>query len=106
MRLGWFGSVDCKSLAQERRAILAARKLVQSKRHDLEMSLLSRGFLKVGRTTPRTFEGRVRELVHGHSTFLVVADPKMLARAAPVEQAASGRSASYRWLARTCVRGY
>jgi transposase len=45
MRLGWFRSVDCKSLpAQELRAILTPRKLVQSKRHDLEMSL--RGILR------------------------------------------------------------
>ena len=60
MRLGWFRSVHCKSLpAQELRAILTARKLVQSKRHDLEMSLrgILRGFgLKVGQTTPRSFE--------------------------------------------------
>ena len=51
MRLGWFRSVHCKSLpAQELRAMLTARKLVQSKRHDLEMSLrgILRGFgLKV-----------------------------------------------------------
>jgi transposase len=40
MRLRWFRSVHCKSLpAQELRAILTARKLVQSRRHDLEMSL-------------------------------------------------------------------
>jgi transposase len=37
MRLGWFRPVHCKSLlAQEVRAILTARKLVQSKRHDPE----------------------------------------------------------------------
>src|SRR5438552_4214216 len=75
MRLGWFRSVHCKSLpAQELRAILTARKLVQSKRHDLEMSLrgILRGFgLKVGLTTPRNFEARVRELVDGHPTYLV-----------------------------------
>ena len=67
MRLGWFRPVHCKSLAaQEMRAFLTARKLVQSKLHDVEMSLrgILRGFgLKVGRTTPRSFEGRVRELV-------------------------------------------
>ena len=35
MRLGWFRSVHCKSLpAQELRALLTARKLVQEKRHD------------------------------------------------------------------------
>src|SRR3954452_16978659 len=63
MRLGWFRTVHCKSLpAQELRAIL----LVQSKRHDLEMSLrgILRGFgLKIGQTTPRSFEARVRELI-------------------------------------------
>src|SRR5438309_11015608 len=74
MRLGWFRSVHCKSLpAQELRAVLTARKLVQGKRHDMEMSLrgILRGFgLKVGHTTPRSFEGRVRELVDGHATLL------------------------------------
>ena len=40
MRLGWFRPVHCKSIeAQETRAILSARKLVQSKLHDVEMSL-------------------------------------------------------------------
>lgn len=39
MRLGWFRAVHGKSLAaQEVRALLTARKLVQSKLHDLEMS--------------------------------------------------------------------
>jgi transposase len=90
MRLGWFRSVHCKSLpAQELRAILTARKLIQSKRYDLELSLrgILRGFgLKVGNTTPRTFEARVRELVDGHPTLLVVADAMLLARAVLVEQ--------------------
>jgi hypothetical protein len=40
MRLGWFRPVHCKSLpAQELRAVLTARKLVQGKKHDIEMSL-------------------------------------------------------------------
>ena len=40
MRLGWFRPVHCKSLpAQEARALLTARKLVQTKIHDVEMSL-------------------------------------------------------------------
>lgn len=67
MRLGWFRPVHCKSLpAQEVRALLTARKLLQTKNHDVEMSLrgVLRGFgLKVGPTTPRTFPGRIRELV-------------------------------------------
>src|ERR1700745_4436594 len=64
IRLGWFRPVHCKSLpAQELRAILTARKLVQGKRHDLEMSLrgILRGFgLKVGKTKLGDFEPRVR----------------------------------------------
>jgi hypothetical protein len=67
MRLGWFRPVHCKSLAaQETRALLGARKLLQIKLHDIELSLRGalRGFgLKVGKTTPKTFEGRVRSLV-------------------------------------------
>jgi transposase len=90
MRLGWFRPVHCKSLpAQELRAVLTARKLVQGKRHDLEMSLrgILRGFgLKVGPTTPRSFEGRVRELVDGHATLLAVADALLAARAVLSEQ--------------------
>jgi transposase len=90
MRLGWFRPVHCKSLpAQELRAVLTARKLVQGKRHDLEMSLrgILRGFgLKVGPTTPRSFEGRVRELVGGHATLVAVADALLVARAVLGEQ--------------------
>jgi len=67
MRLGWFRPVHCKSLpAQEVRALLTARKLVQVKLHDIEMSLrgILRGFgLEVGATTPRTFAARIEELV-------------------------------------------
>jgi transposase len=77
MRLGWFRPVHCKSLlAQEVRALLTARKLVQSKLFDVEMSLrgILRGFgLKVGPTTPKRFAGRIRELVAGHATLEVVA---------------------------------
>ena len=61
MRLGWFRPVHCKSLpAQETRALLTARKLLQTKHLDVEMSLrgVLRGFgLKVGPTTPRSFPG-------------------------------------------------
>jgi transposase len=45
MRLGWFRPVHCKSLgAQETRAVLGARKLLQTKLHDIELSL--RGTLR------------------------------------------------------------
>src|SRR3982751_3772305 len=62
MRLGLVRPAPCKSLpAQEVRALLTTRKLLQAKRHDVEMSLrgVLRGFgLKVGPTTPKTFAGR------------------------------------------------
>src|SRR6266852_6088833 len=77
MRMGWFRPVHCKSApAQETRAVLTARRLLQSKLHDVEMSLrgMLRGFgLKVGATTPKSFEGRVRELAEGHPTLELVA---------------------------------
>jgi transposase len=45
MRLGWFRPVHCKSMeAQETRAMLTARKLVQKMLHEVEMSL--RGVLR------------------------------------------------------------
>jgi transposase len=77
MRLGWFRPVHCKSMAaQEMRALLTARKLVQSKLLDVQMSLrgLLRGFgLKVGATTPSRFAGRIRDLVEGNATLEVIA---------------------------------
>jgi transposase len=77
MRLGWFRSVHCKSIgAQETRAVLTARKLVQSKLLDVENSLrgILRGFgLKVGKTTNRSFAGRVRELVANHASLAMIA---------------------------------
>jgi transposase len=85
MRLGWFRPVHCKSMeAQEVRAILSARKLVQAKLHDVEMSLrgILRGFgLKVGPTTPKRFEARIKELVIGHASLQVIADALLAVRA-------------------------
>src|SRR6516162_340567 len=90
MRLGWFRPVHCKSLpAQEVRALLAARKVLQTKNHDIEMSLrgVLRGFgLKVGPTTPRTFATRIRELVAGHTTLSTIAEALLAARGALFEQ--------------------
>jgi transposase len=84
MRLGWFRPVHCKSAsAQETRALLTARKLLQTKHHDVEMSLrgLLRGFgLKVGPTTSRSFAARIRELVEGHAILTAVADALLAAR--------------------------
>jgi transposase len=78
MRLGWFRPVHCKSIAaQETRAVLTARKLLQSKLRDVEASLRGtlRGFgLKVGKTTPRRFAGRIKELVAGHPSLQAIAE--------------------------------
>jgi transposase len=77
LRLGWFKPVHCKSAAaQEVRALLTARKLVQSKLYDVEMSLrgILRGFgLKVGPTTPKRFAGRVSELTQDHPALRTIA---------------------------------
>ena len=90
MRLGWFRPVHCKSLAaQETRAVLGARKLLQIKLHDIEMSLRGtlRGFgLKVGKTTAKTFESRVRSLVAEHPTLLAVSDALLRARTVLAEE--------------------
>ncbi len=85
MRLGWFRPVHCKSIgAQETRAVLTARKLVQSKLRDVENSLrgILRGFgLKVGKTTERSFAGRIRELVAGHPSLETIAEALLSVRA-------------------------
>jgi transposase len=86
MRLGWFRPVHCKSIAaQETRALLTARKLLQAKLHDIEMSLrgILRGFgLKVGPTTPARFEGRIRELVAGQPSLQAIAESLLTVRVA------------------------
>ena len=86
MRLGWFRSVHCKSTgAQETRAVLTARKLVQSKLRDVENSLrgILRGFgLKVGKTTARSFAGRIRELVTNHASLEMIAQALLSVHAA------------------------
>src|SRR5205814_1902385 len=85
MRLGWFRPVHCKSLsAQETRAMLTARKLVQSKLHDVENSLrgILRGFgLKVGKTTELKFADRIEVLVVGHPHLQMIAKALLAVRA-------------------------
>jgi len=85
MRLGWFRPVHCKSLAaQEVRAMLTARKLVQSKLLDVENSLrgILRGFgLKVGKTTKTSFASRIEELVKAHPNLKTIAEALLRARA-------------------------
>lgn len=64
--------------------MLTARKLMQSKLHDIEMSLrgILRGFgLKVGKVTRPQFAPRIEELVRGHPTLEVVAKSLLAARA-------------------------
>jgi len=107
MRLGWFRPVHCKSLpAQEVRALLTARKLLQGKLHDIEMSLrgILRGFgLKVGETTRRRFEGRVRELTDGQPTLTAIAGALLAARAVLARELA-GLEKRLRGLARLDTR--
>jgi transposase len=90
MRLGWFRPVHCKSMAaQEVRAILTARKLVQSKLLDIENSLrgILRGFgLKVGKTTRRNFAGRIRELVKGHPNLKTIGEALLSVRAVLLDE--------------------
>ncbi|PKA38874.1 IS110 family transposase [Rhizobium sullae] len=90
MRLGWFRPVHCKSLpAQEVRALLTARKLIQGKLHDIEMSIrgILRGFgLKVGPTTRRTYAARIRELIEGHPTLEAIAASLLKVRDALMDE--------------------
>src|SRR6202158_2904144 len=77
MRLGWFRPVHCKSMsAQETRAVLTSRKLVQSKLQDVEKHLrgILRGFgLRVSKSTNSTFGRRILELVANHASLATIA---------------------------------
>lgn len=85
MRLGGFRPVHSESMAaQETRALLTARKLVQSKLYDIEMSLrgILVGFgLKVAPTTPKRFARRIEEFVAGHATLGLIAKAMLAAHA-------------------------
>ena len=84
LRMGWFRPVHCKSLpAQETRALLAGRKLLQSKLLDVEFSIrgILRGFgLKVGPVSRGRFEARIRELTSGQPMLERVTEPMLRAR--------------------------
>lgn len=84
LRMGWFRPVHRKSPdAQEVRALLAGRKLLQAKLRDVELSIrgLLRGFgLKVGEVSQGRFEARVRELVTGHEMLEAVIGAMLKAR--------------------------
>jgi len=86
LRMGWFRPVHRKSPpAQEVRALLVGRKLLQSKLLDVELSIrgILRGFgLKLGQVSKGRFAARVRELVAGQPTLERVAEPMLRAREA------------------------
>jgi transposase len=84
LRMGWYRAVHCKAPpAQEVRALLVARKQLQTKLRDVELSLrgLLRGFgLKVGEVSKGRFAARVRELVAGHAMLEQIAAAMLQAR--------------------------
>ena len=86
LRMGWFRPVHCKSTpAREVRALLVARKQLQAKMRDVELSLrgLLRGFvLKVGEVSKGQFAARVRLLVSGHDMLERIAEAMLQAREA------------------------
>ncbi len=86
LRMGWFRPVHCKSpSAQEVRALLVGRKLLQGKLVDVELSIrgLLRGFgLKLGEVSKGRFAARVRELVAGQPMLERVIEPMLRAREA------------------------
>ncbi len=85
LRLGWYRPVHAKSInAQEVRALLTARKLIQAKLLDVESGMrgVLRGFgLKVGAISRGRFETRIRELVEGNATLETVIGSMLAARA-------------------------
>jgi transposase len=107
MRLGWFRPVHCKSMnAQEVRAVLTARKLVQTKLLDVENSLrgILRGFgLKVGKTTARSFAERIQELVKGHPHLEAIGEALLSVRAVLLREF-NGFEKRVRVMARTDAR--
>jgi transposase len=84
LRMGWFRPVHCKSPdAQEVRALLVGRKLLQSKLRDLELSIrgILRGFgLKVGEVSKSRFAARIKELIAGHAMLETVIGAMLTAR--------------------------
>src|SRR3954447_16304061 len=86
LRMGWYRPVHGKSLpAQETRALLAGRKLLQGKLLDVELSIrgILRGFgLKLGEVSRGRFAVRVRELVAGQPMLERVVEPMLRAREA------------------------
>src|SRR3954470_5705323 len=84
LRMGWYRPVHRKSpSAQEVRALLVGRKLLQGKLLDIEQGIrgLLRGFgLKVGPASKVGFAARIRELVAGQAMLERVVEPMLRAR--------------------------
>jgi transposase len=84
LRMGWFRPVHRKSPgAQEIRALLVGRKLLQAKLRDVELSIrgLLRGFgLTVGEVSKGRFAARVRDLITGHAMLEAVIGAMLQAR--------------------------
>jgi transposase len=84
LRMGWYRPVHRKSpLAQEIRALLVGRKLLQGKLLDVELSIrgILRGFgLKLGQVSKGRFAARVRELIAGQTMLERVVEPMLRAR--------------------------
>jgi transposase len=84
LRMGWFRPVHRKSPdAQEVRALLVGRKLLQTKLRDVELSIrgILRGFgLQVGEVSKGKFAARIRELAAGHEMLETVTGAMLTAR--------------------------
>src|SRR4051795_2884086 len=84
LRMGWYRPVHGKSPpAQEIRALLVGRKLLQAKLLDVELSIrgILRGFgLKLGEVSKGRFAARVGELAAGQPVLERVVEPMLRAR--------------------------
>jgi transposase len=84
LRMGWYRPVHRKSPpAQEVRALLVGRKLLQGKLLDVELGIrgLLRGFgLKLGQVSKGRFAARVRQLASGQPMLERVIEPMLRAR--------------------------
>ncbi len=90
MRVGLYKPVHVKTLeSQERRMLLASRKLLVGKMFDIERELRAtlRNFgLKVGQVSAGGFEARVAELVAAYPRLAAITGPMLAARRALREQ--------------------
>ncbi|SES22099.1 Transposase [Sphingobium sp. YR768] len=85
LRMGWYRPVHVKSVdAQDTRALLVGRKLLQGKLLAVELSIrgILRGYgLKVGEVSRCRFDARIRDLTAGHAMLETVIGAMLTARA-------------------------